>query len=362
MKSLNLKILSWSNHLRDNSEILIIHHWDTDGIASSVMIRKFLNKYLPESVITAVFAEIGTYRLLPLENSKKPAEHNLVIPVKKYDACFLLDYSVPYNDIVNLRNKIKCPVIVYDHHLRKPVKEKDIYYYNPVAEGEKGEFWPSCTWVIKEFFRLDVADLIILGVAADMEERFDPSISNLDEIVEYLSDTKKKYKDYIAAKDLIDIHYKENDINGVYEAADFLFKTDGAPDQICNRSDWVKKNCDQMEQINEFIKKTPEFMNNSLEIHRITSKKNIISTLSRKFAAITNSKYVVIINDEFINDDVQIYARRANSRKDLDTSIFKDYAAELGGQVGGKEEVAGIILKKDLMNKYIKLIKERFSV
>ena len=53
---------SWIKHLAPGADILIVHHWDTDGNCSAAMIREFLYEK-GEFNVSYTSADAGTFRL-----------------------------------------------------------------------------------------------------------------------------------------------------------------------------------------------------------------------------------------------------------------------------------------------------------
>ncbi|MGM0441386.1 MAG: DHH family phosphoesterase [Elusimicrobiota bacterium] len=349
------KVSTGENHL------LIIHHWDTDGICSAAIFKQFIRESAGNLDIDCIVPVMGTYELKP-DNFFKNG--NIHIPEdKKYGVIVILDYSVPARDIINLKDKYGVPVIVYDHHLREPVESKRVSYNNPVGQGEPGENWPSCTWVLKEKLNRDMSDLVLLGIAGDLEERFAPEgFQKFPEVREYLKKTGNRYKDYVKAKDFIDIHYKENDREMLKKISEEVLKLNGNPDKIMAQDDWRKKQDDHLKYLNELVQRAPDDnIDKILEIHRVDSSKNIISTLTRRLAAKTDYKYVMVINTGFFDNRTQIYVRRNSNLKKGDTKFFKQAANSLEGQAGGKTEVAGIILPDEKLSRFINKVKAHYE-
>ncbi len=358
-----MEILLWIKKLPlDTADsLLIIHHWDTDGICSAALFKEFLRESKADLDIDCVVPVMGTYELKP-DNYYK--DGNIHLPEeKKYNLIAVLDYSVPARDIIELNKNYGVPIMVYDHHLRDPVDEDNIFYNNPVALGEPGEDWPSCTWVMKNRLGLEITDLVILGIAADLEERFLPEgFKKFPQIKDYIQKTGFNYEDYVKAKDFIDIHYKENDREMLRKLSEEVLKLDGNPEKIMNRSDWKKKQDDHMEYLNKLINRAPnEVIKGVLEVHEISSSKNIISTLTRKLAAQTDCRYVMVVNSGFFKDRIQIYVRRNSRKRKGDTQVFKQSADSLGGQAGGKTEVAGIILPAVKLKMFMNKIRSEFN-
>ncbi|MBN2406708.1 MAG: DHH family phosphoesterase [Elusimicrobia bacterium] len=350
---------SWIEKLKKNSWILIIHHWDADGISSAALLTRYLEKHAGGLKIEYVVPEIGTYHLHPLKLGK---DGNLDIPDRRYTLAFVVDYSVPEDDIVRLHEFLGIPLVIYDHHLRKPVNKEDIYYYNPVSSGDPGFDWPSCTWVLKKYLDLKISDFVVFGVAGDYEERFLPEgFEKFPEIDEYLKKTGMDYTFYVMTKDLIDIHYKENDMEKLKKLARILLDMEGDPRKIASMDEWAQKQFLHDKEIKDMLETEPAHrVADKLEIYIINSRRNIISTLTRRLAARTDVNYVMVVNMGFFSDRAQIYVRRSN-RSDLNTKQFKKIAGEFGAQVGGKEDVAGIIMDTAHVDGYIERLREYYG-
>jgi single-stranded DNA-specific DHH superfamily exonuclease len=75
---------AWTRLFKDKSNILLIHHWDTDGISSAAIFTDYINNINGSKLrIDYVVPSAGTYRLLPGDN--------LNIPRKNYDFIAILD-------------------------------------------------------------------------------------------------------------------------------------------------------------------------------------------------------------------------------------------------------------------------------
>ncbi len=354
------KYPKWEPLLGGAGDILIIHHWDTDGISSAAIFTDYIQNISGVDLnIDYVVPAIGTYRLLP----GSVPEKNLDIPSKAYDIIAVVDYSVPKEDIIDLKERYRTPIIVYDHHLRKPVAEENIFYYNPVACGDSGKKWPSTTWVLKEYLKIPVNDLIVMGIAGDLEERFLPAGFKLfPEVKKYLNGSEKKYMEYVRAKNLIDIHYKENDDRFLKKIAARVLKLKGNPEKIAGMKSWHKKEELLKKEMENILKRKPsEVIGTVAEVHRIDTHKSIISAVARRLAAKTGYIYVMVINRRFFKDKTQIYVRLKDGIRGKDTSVFKETAFALGGQVGGKDEVAGIIINDLAVDEFIREVRNYYE-
>ncbi|MDA3793192.1 MAG: hypothetical protein PF545_06030, partial [Elusimicrobia bacterium] len=282
---------------------------------------------------------------------------------KNSDFIAILEYSVSKEDIVNLPNIYKVPVVVYVHHLREPVDEEEIFYYNPVAQEEPGKKWPATTWVLKKYLDLKVNDLIVMGIAGDLEERFLPAgFDKFPEIKSYLKGSKEKYMRYVRAKNLIDIHYKENDTELLKKMALRILKLKGNPEKIENIKKWHKKEENHKKELKKIIESSPDdTIGNIAEIYMIHTGKNVISAVTRRLAAKTEYLYVIVVNRGFFKDKSQIYVRLKNGIEERDTSVFKEIAGSLGAQAGGKDKVAGIIIDDKYTDEFLRKIKRYYE-
>lgn len=339
-----MKIPSWYNSLKTKKNALIIHHWDADGISSAALIIDFLKINFWEGIYNAI-PEIGTYRIVHKENYKF-IEKNITIRPLEYDVCFILDYSVPKEDIINLKASLNCPIIVYDHHLRDPVNEENIHYYNPIASGDKGSNWPSCTMVIMKHLELGMNNLVILGIAGDLEGRFlKGGLERFPEVKNYLANIKAEYTDFVLAKDLIDIHYKTNNRDILEILPWEVLKLKGEPEDILSKHEWSEKQKEHDRELKGYLAETPDdTLNKVMEIYNINTKNNIISTLTRRLAEKSEFNFVMVVNKGLFEKKSQIYIRCTSFPWKKNIALFKELAASSGAEVGGKEEVAGIII------------------
>lgn len=356
-----MKLKNWRNFIDNIDNVLIIHHWDADGISSAALITNILNKDEKKN-ITYCIPEIGTYNLIRKNNT---GAGNIIIPEIKYDIIFVLDYSVPKDDIISFSKTMETPMVIYDHHLREPVEDNNISYNNPVAYGEDGRKWPSCTWVIKEALSLDINDLIVLGIAGDYEHRFHALMEkDFNKVKEYCLSSGHEYDDFIYAKEMIEVHYKTGNRDLLNIMATFLTEKGKNLEGILSEKKWEENLKSLKKEIIDIADNNErEIIGKSLVIINTETKNNIISAISRRLAKNSEYDYYMVINKGYFpsSGEGQIYVRRADKKNELNTSLFKKEAAELGFQVGGKDEVAGIIMPDDKTEEYITNIKKHFE-
>ncbi|MFW6134261.1 MAG: DHH family phosphoesterase [Elusimicrobiota bacterium] len=353
-----MKTPLWIDSIKQDKNILVVPHWDSDGISSAALVTKYIKKF-GEYKFRYAFPDIGTYNLIPKDFRKSG---NIELGKKDFDTLIIVDYAVPGKDILNFKNKYNIPVVVFDHHEREPVKGDNIFYYNPVAFDKKNKAYPSCTWVVKQELNLEISDLVIIGIAGDLEERFlGWGFERFPQIKDYLEKNNRDYMDYVQAKELIDIHYKENDREILSSLVEKLIDMNGSPEKIMGKKDWIEKHKRHEQEMENILKQPPDkIMKDLLEVYFIDTDRNIISAVTRRRAANTNANFVIVVNKGFFDGLSQIYVRRANDYGDDDTSFFKKEASRLGASVGGKDDVAGIIIDNEKVAEYLKRV-ERYD-
>jgi single-stranded DNA-specific DHH superfamily exonuclease len=357
-----MKRPSWTDCLTGGANIFVIHHWDTDGISSAALLTEYLAA-LGDFHFTYIIPEIGTYRLLTEPDTEKGDLSNIDLPQVDCSLCFILDYSVPSRDMLALKEMLGVPLVVYDHHQRPAEEDSGIFYCNPVSGGEPGSDWPSCTWVMRKFLMEEITDIVILGIAGDMEGRFLPcGFERFEEVGKFLNFDARKYNEYVNAKGLVDIHYKENNREVLRTLAGEILSMKGKPELILSRADWASVYKNHLDEIRKFMELSPVIrIDDKLSVYEINTPKNIISAVTRKYSCQAESGYVMVINRKFRENKTQIYVRRPDRINNIDTQIFKDAAESLGAQVGGKEDVAGIIIDDGLVEKYLQKVEERLK-
>ena len=348
--SINKPLSLIRERLPRSGDILLIHHWDTDGVSSAALISEFLSRHGDYRIGYCV-PEVGTYRINP--------GMNIEIPDKDYAAVFMADYSVPDRDMNELSRYVQAPLFVFDHHERREFSGPGITYLNPVSEGEKGRDWPSCSWVVKKKLGLGVSDLAVLGVAGDFAENFiRGATGNFPEISEYLNSKSRGFDEYVTAKDYVDAHFKLNDRAALENLAHVLLELKGDPGLIIRNQEWGEKVIMLRKEVDHFLNQPPdEILSGRLELRKISTNKSIISEISKKTAERTTHEYVMVIDYGFFDETAQVCVRRS-VHSDLPTAPFREIASSLGGKAGGKEEVSGMLIDKKAVPGFILKVRE----
>ena len=84
--------------LLDEDNILILHHWDCDGICSSVLLAKHLKEINSKVNINFFIPKIGNY-FLDSRDYRTMTDNNL-------DTLFIVDMALPKKDFLRLKKHI----------------------------------------------------------------------------------------------------------------------------------------------------------------------------------------------------------------------------------------------------------------
>jgi|Deesub1362B_J571_1020462.scaffolds.fasta_scaffold00005_233 hypothetical protein len=317
--------------------ILIITHWDTDGISSAALLKRMY----PDSQVYV--PRIGEFSLSETELEK--------LELNKYEAVFICDYALPRENLIYLKKKIGMKTVILDHHLWKAIE--GIQIINPIIRGESLSMYPSTTWVIKTHYSLELSIPIILGVVGDhgykatglrvwrmieiYNRRVGIDIEQLNEAVE-----------------LIDSNYQVMDIDGVYSAIDLLSNIKDIG-QIRDNDRWIRNRELFNQELEELEKRAlDELRDEKYVFFDFSSKYYVISPLARRFAW-KRGIPILLVNRGFFEDRDQVFIRLPyNYNVDLKDLLIN--LQEEGYVAGGRSDVLGVITSKNDTDVIVKRI------
>ena len=311
-----------------HGEGMIIHHWDTDGLCSAALLLEYLK---PRSLVN-MCPTIGAFYLTEQE----------IDYAGGFDYVIVADMALPEADVQRVSEEAR--VVVFDHHHQKPIQS--VEHINPVAHGADAEDYPSCTWVVKEKLGLPLSMHVALGFIGDREHRImeNPRFKKITE--KCLSDDGVTFDEALTLVGLIDSSYKVGDREGVEEAPRLL-RGYTKPDDIRGNSRWRENMRLFQEKLGEILAEPPEDGDGML-IKRLDTGYAVISAVTRKIAWGTR-KDTVVVNIGFFPGHDQLYSR--STRLDMQPMIER--AKKLGFNAGGKEDVLGAIVPKDMTESFV---------
>jgi len=307
---------------------LLIHHWDTDGITSA----KLLIEKLGKKIVVNKTPILGNYFLTAEE----------IEECKGFDFIIVADMSLPKENILKLNEQTN-KVLIFDHHLGEVIKE--VFHHNPIIKGENPDLFPSASWIVNDYLNNDINLFSILGIIGDHEEKIKKNPKFKDIIDNYCKNNNLKFEDLHKMVYLLDSNYKIGDKKAVENAPLFLLEND-RPDDILRNKTW-NENYDNLNKEMEKQLKIPEEKIDSILLKKISTPYNIISTITRKVAWETG-KNTIVINTGYFDDKDQLYVR---STKTAEPMIKR--GKELGLKCGGKKEVLGAIVPKNMTDSFV---------
>lgn len=305
-----------------NGKGLLIHHWDTDGICSAKLILDAIG----EKITVNRTPTLGNYFLTDEELKK----------CKGFDFVIIVDMSLPEQNILTLAKEAN--VFIFDHHLGKEIKQ--VFHQNPIIKGENPDEYPSASWIVNDYLQNPVNLYGLLGIIGDHEQKIknNPHFSTI--IDSYCKEHGLTFEDLHTMAYLLDSNYKKGNKKAVEQAPYFLIDHPG-PDAILKHDIW-KKNLIELDEEIQSILNEPVEKTDHIIMKTMSSKSNIISTVTRKLAW-TNNLDTVVINNGYFDHEDQLYVRTVSN--DMQPMIQK--GKEYGFKCGGKKEVLGAILPKE---------------
>jgi single-stranded DNA-specific DHH superfamily exonuclease len=323
--------------LLDNDSILILHHWDCDGICSSILLEKYLKNINPKIDIEFFIPKIGNYFL-------DDKDYKAVIN-KKPDILFIIDMALPKKDILKIEEHIH-NIFIFDHHKQQKIEE--VNHINPFTEsGLSSLDIPSCGWVINNYFNQPQEILAVLGAIGDQEDRVKEN-SIMKKVIKEYSFNFKKLAEIVKN---IDSCYILNNLDDIQVVRDLLFNDDIKTTNL----DMNKKLRENRKKIKRVIKdlldnKKIAVIKDKIILKEINTDYHIISDITRLLSKKYKS-YIIIVVNYTGNSKCNLYFR--TKRNDIDLYNIIDLAIKNGYKAGGKKEVAGIILPEKDKDKFI---------
>ena len=308
--------------------VLLIHHWDTDGICSASLILDHLQR---DDIVTWT-PPLGTFYLTD--------EH--IEMAQGYSKVIICDMALPAENVQKIAEKSSVTMI--DHH-QDPIE--GINHINPVAHGASGEDYPSNTWVIKENLNFPVSLKIALGFVGDREQKIKDNPPFWEILCGFMANEEIEFDELLELVYRIDSSYKVGDRESVIQAPHQL-TTYTKKEDILGNKEWENNLTKLEEKLEEALSEPPEEID-GVQVKRLHTPYAIISQVTRRLAWGTG-KDTVVVNTGFFEDQDQLYSRSNN----VDMHHLIDQAKKHGYNAGGKKDVIGAIIPKQETEKFLK--------
>ncbi|MFH0818655.1 MAG: DHH family phosphoesterase [Patescibacteria group bacterium] len=312
--------------LKNNRKGLIIHHWDTDGLCSAALLKRFFIALNSKIALDIMPPTINNYFLTAREFTE--------IKRAKYDFIITCDINFPPKVVLELEAIKPKKVFVFDHHKQDPIKE--VHYYN--------RRYPSNTLVLAEYLELDMDLLISLGAIGDKEEKIKQDKQYWPLINKVLNNNNINFEQVLQIRDLVDASYVINDADLMRKVIDVL----AINPLLITKNDELKNSLNLIHsEIQSKTERTPdEIINGDVLLFNIESNYNILSQATRVLARKYLNKIILTYSKK--GEQTNIYIRRQDL--DLNLSPLITWARSQKFNSGGKEEVVGIIINQDFSN------------
>lgn len=334
-----------ANNLREKigtyNKLLIIPHWDIDGIASSSILLEIFNDIVELKVAIPL---IGYYDYNAIPHN----EIDLIRP----DGILFVDYALTTEVLIKVYNRYTCNIMVIDHHAN-PLPQK-FYVLNPYLCGLNSDEYPSTTWVLAETLYRNINLRVILGLAGDLNK--------------YLEKHRvwRRVKGYINMKkwNLNDIYKLKNYINAAYQILDpelvkrSIYKLRDYKDSLehaLHDKEWKKSFSAIEKEINKVLDSIEGIEIGNKILYYIVESNYLIASKIGKILAYKNPDKIIVLNVKLKNGYKSIYVRSYSHNL---LPILKDIRT-LGFNAGGKKEVFSIILdseNQDIIKKIFNII------
>jgi len=330
------------NQLKRAEGILVVHHWDADGIASAAIIAE---KY--EEVVNYC-PPIGLFKV----NETVLDELKNRITMKN-DLILILDWNIPYKDVETIEKALGVKVAVIDHHY-KDMQPPKATYYNPVAYGEPGEKWPSTTWTIMKALNIQLNLKVILGVFGDLEEKAVKLKLYHQAIKPYMERQRYSVKELIEAAKHLNACGRIGDRKMVENAVWRLIKYDNDLKAILIDEEWRKAKATIEAEVNKIIDSGVEAIHGNIILKRFESPYNLTSEVARKLARLNPKSIIVALNESVRLNEAEIYVRRGSILK-VKLTLIINKLRKAGLEAGGKEAVFGVKVPHNKIEEALKL-------
>ncbi len=327
----------------DGKNVLLIHHWDTDGIASAAILIEEL-KGMGADAIENEVPKLGEFEMDEdwiRERSTHPP-----------DILVTTDICIPLDNLLAIRDGLGIEIVMFDHHARAPVDEPGIYFINYCSLRD--EDWPSNTLVLNDFFGREKDLLSALGLVGDKGLGITKYRDIWPGFDEHLRVLGFELHDLMKLVDLLDSCYKSGRRKELMVLPwSLVGKNDleVAENIIGNVSlkaytEDIDKKIDHL--FGEGLREADGF-----HIKEIDTEYHIISALTRRFSNAYPEREVMVTNTGIFSGKTQLYFR--SKRKDVRPLI--SMIQHLGQSAGGKTDVVGSVID----NGEIEMVMDRIS-
>ncbi len=327
--------MTLEDYLSHLERVLIIHHWDTDGICSTSLVKDALKG----AEVTNRVPRIGTYRF---------SQRILHEAAENWDAIIVVDIRPPDDDFKSLREVAGCKILLLDHHIGKT--PDGVVRLQPEHEKTIASEWPSTSWLVKATLGLPTNLRSILGVVGDKGSIDLSEGPERDDAMQFLSNQRVDEGVLRHISDLLDSNSRVGQESLVERAVADVSKIGENAEALLTHPVWIKNARSLEIEIGRQLEQPGEAYDR-VAIKKFDSRLDIVSAVARKLAWSGKWRVVVAANGGFLPDQEQIYVRRGTGI--IDAPAIIQMAHQRGYSAGGKEEVVGIVVPKNQSDEFL---------
>jgi single-stranded DNA-specific DHH superfamily exonuclease len=309
--------------------MLLIHHWDTDGICSAAKLVKALNA----DEFVNMSPDIGDFSF----------SDRIKQAMLEHDEIFVVDLNLP-KEVQDTDKKIT----FIDHHIQNKIENPLVDQINPLVDGEDPVKYPSCTTVISD--RYGSWDILsVLGAVGDVGGKaFDhPKVKRV------LDDSGLGPEDIHRIVSLIDANYLAVDLDAVEDAVNIVLASD--PGDLLENRKWIERKEDIDNTIQRCLDERE--IKGGLAVIDFSSPYNIISKLARKAVWDMGYAGALVINRGFHGKGQTYFRISSETAERIDMASIIARLKEIGINAGGKKEVVGSVYPAERVEEVLEIIR-----
>lgn len=354
--------VDYIENIQEDDNVVIIHHWDMDGISSSAIISKILEHTRGEPAQEVTIPDQRSYHLTE-------KDHDLL---EGADKLIVLDFNLKADELESLEDRFDLEVLVVDHHSFDRVPEID--FVNP--RQNDAEVYVPCSKICLDIAReFDLADelrwIAGMGIIQDF------GVSSCPELFEEMNE---KYRTYLP-EELSQQELAKNCEYGRYASVlnikpyrDSKHYAKLAYQALMNSNDLKELEAqEEYRQVYEVYLEMQDEFNDAVENYEeereidrqkmiiffeIESDFHITSSIATNMS--TKSPEWVHIVIQRGEDEINISSRCQSGRVDLGKLMqeaLPEAAVEDGAEGGGHRKAAGASFKPE----YLEEFKQNFT-
>lgn len=303
-------------------EVLIIPHWDIDGIASAAMV---IRHACPDAEIY----------IPPIARYQIPEDE--LWQVSGMRPVLLLDLSIGRSEVEKILRASGSRVIIVDHHHCAEAQPSGVAVY-----GRDGAD-PSNTLLLSRLLGLEQPSLLVaLGIVGDVGDRGlgEEEAKIVKEVCDRHGITLEDLRTICR---LVDANYIVGDRLAVKDAIYELVIHGEEPSSLLENPLWRRRLRMVDEEVARVLSEGHEVVGNVV-LKRFSSRFCVISRVGREVAKQNPDRVCIVVNTGLFDDVDQVYIR--TMRDDVDIRPLIEEALRRGYVAGGKREVMGALVPK----------------